>query len=364
MLAVSLGSINIPTPVLDLHDSVNVGDLKVEPNCWSKSREWRLRKKERELELKRKQRQLEMEMKLEEMQAETELADLRNQTSLKMQEMKLQIEEAEGSCNGSTVSPSLMSISIDADKNSDIKSWLDQNSDVVDIQKQNLQNVVQTAKGNTVISSDPVASRTCRGKPLKVIEQKDPSTNRKGGRVSDRGDGSQSRSKSGTFSLKRHLNVNCKVPNRVSQLDSLPFQQPVLPQWTVQASSLPKLKMTEFAGDPLEWPEWSSLFNAVIHNAPIDDNAKMSHLKTLVKGKAKAAIAGLGYSGALYHTAWDTLVRNFGRPQTVVNAQMKLIHTYPFIKSHDSAAIIKYAQLITTCVSVINQYGFTGDLSS
>ena len=96
------------------------------------------------MELKRKQRQ--MEMKLEEMQAETELADLQDQTSLKMQEMKLQIEEAEGSCNGSTVSPSLMSIKIDADKNSDIKSWLDQNSDVVDIQKQNPQNVGQTAK--------------------------------------------------------------------------------------------------------------------------------------------------------------------------------------------------------------------------
>ena len=122
--------------------------------------------------------------------------------------------------------------------------------------------------------------------------------------------------------------------------------------------------MTEFAGDPLEWPEWSSLFNAFIHNAPFDENAKMSHLKTLVKGKANAAIAGLGYSGALYHTAWDTLVHNFDRPQTVVYAQMKLVHTYPFIKSHDSAAIIKYSHLTTTCVSVLNQYGFTGDLSS
>ena len=122
--------------------------------------------------------------------------------------------------------------------------------------------------------------------------------------------------------------------------------------------------MTEFASDPLEWPEWSSLFNAVTHNAPIDDNAKMSHLKTLVEGKAKVAIAGLGYSGALYHTAWATLVRNFCRPQTVVNAQMKLIHMYPFIKSHDSAAIKKYTQLISTCVSVLHQYGFSGDLSS
>ena len=90
----------------------------------------------------------------------------------------------------------------------------------------------------------------------------------------------------------------------------------------------------------------------------------MSHLKTLVKGKAKAAIVGLGYSGVMYSAAWNALVTNSGRPQTVVNAQMKLIHFSPFIKSHDSAAIIKYALLITTCVNVLKRFGFTGDLYS
>ena len=58
------------------------------------------------------------------------------------------------------------------------------------------------------------------------------------------------------------------------------------------------------------------------------------------------------------------LVTNFGRPQTIVNAQMKQIHMSAFIKSHDSAAIIKYSQLITTCVNVLKQFGFTGDLKS
>ena len=89
-----------------------------------------------------------------------------------MQEEKLQIEEAKGSRNESTASPSLMSISSDADKNSDIKSWLDQNSNVVDIPKQNSQKVVQTAKLNTVISNDPVASRNCRGQPLKKLSER------------------------------------------------------------------------------------------------------------------------------------------------------------------------------------------------
>ena len=70
---------------------------------------------------------------------------------------------------------------------------------------------------------------------------------------------------------------------------------------------LPKLKITEF--DPLGW---SNIFNALIHDAQIEDNAKTCHLKTLVKGNAKAACAGLGNSGALNHTVWYTLVRNSG----------------------------------------------------
>ena len=83
-------------------------------------------------------------MKLKAMEAETELANLRDQTLLKMQEMKLQIEEAEGS--RSAISPSLMSLSFDEDKNSDIKSWSDENSVVMNIQNQTSQNVVKTEK--------------------------------------------------------------------------------------------------------------------------------------------------------------------------------------------------------------------------
>ena len=98
-----------------------------------------IEKREREHELKRKQLQLEMEMEIEAMQAGTELADLRDQTTLKMQQMKLQIDEAESSCLGSTVTPSLMSLSINDDKDSSIINWLNQNSDVKDIQKKKSQ---------------------------------------------------------------------------------------------------------------------------------------------------------------------------------------------------------------------------------
>ena len=85
-------------------------------------------------------------------------------------------------------------------------------------------------------------------------------------------------------------------------------------------SSLPKLKLAEISGDPLEWPEWSQLFQATVHAANIDDSVKMNHLKTMVTGKAKEAIAGLGYTAEMYNVAWNVLVRNFGKPQMVVNA--------------------------------------------
>ena len=52
-------------------------------------------------------------------------------------------------------------------------------------------------------------------------------------------------------------------------------------------SGLPKLKLTEFSGDPLEWPEWSGLFDIVVHQKPISDTEKMQYLKTSLTGQAK-----------------------------------------------------------------------------
>ena len=75
--------------------------------------------------------------------------------------------------------------------------------------------------------------------------------------------------------------------------------------------SLPKLKLAAFSGDPIEWPEWSSAFTAMVHNAPILDNQKISHLNLLLKGKAKAVVVGMGFSEEMYQKAWEALERYF-----------------------------------------------------
>ena len=129
-------------------------------------------------------------------------------------------------------------------------------------------------------------------------------------------------------------------------------------------SSLPKLKLAEFSGDPLEWPEWSQLFQATVHAANMDDSVKMNHLKTMVTSKAKEAIAGLGYTAEMYNVAWNVLVRNFGKPQIVVNAQLKRIFSFPPMKPYDGAALIKFARIVSSCVNVLTQFNYVGDLNS
>ena len=129
-------------------------------------------------------------------------------------------------------------------------------------------------------------------------------------------------------------------------------------------SSLPKLKLAEFSGDPLEWPEWSQLFQATVHAANIDDSVKMNHLKTMVTGKAKEAIAGSGYTAEMYNVAWNVLVRNFGKPQMVVNAQLKRIYSFLPLKPYNGAALIKFARIVSSCVNILTQFNYVGDLNS
>ena len=343
--------------------------LEIQAELMDQKLQMEIEKRERELELEKTRREMErnlerqqIEERLQELQAESEIADLKRKKAFERQQMQLQIEEAEGSIRASSICPSLMSLTLEEDKNSDIKSWLDQGVEDVD-----------KCFSQPKESSREVEYKGESGKPLQTFDHKNVLSRTQGRGTSK----SPQRKTTGitfpkTIALLQQGNEKPKPKYDFakpsfkikSDIPSFTPAVPVQPPVHFVQTSLPKLKLSEFHGDPLEWPEWSSLFTATIHNAPIDDNAKMSHFKTLVKGKAKAAIAGLGYSRVMYSASWNALVTNFGRPQTIVNAQMKQIHFSPFIKSHDSAAIIKYAQLITTCVNVLKQFRFTGDLYS
>ena len=85
------------------------------------------------------------------------------------------------------------------------------------------------------------------------------------------------------------------------------------------SSNLPKLELNNFEGNPLERPEWFSMLSATVDQRPIPDSEKMSHLKTLLTGKARSAISGLGNSEQFYGAAWRILERKFGRPHVIID---------------------------------------------
>ena len=105
-------------------------------------------------------------------------------------------------------------------------------------------------------------------------------------------------------------------------------------------------------------------FLTTVDESGTSDSNKLKYLKSLLNGKTKAAIEGMGFFGQKYQVAWQTLEHDFGRPELVVNAQLRKIHSYPFIKPHDSLEIVRYSQIVSGCVNVLSQFGYESDINS
>ena len=56
------------------------------------------------------------------------------------------------------------------------------------------------------------------------------------------------------------------------------------------------------------------------------------------------------------------MIHDFGKPQLVVSAQLRIIHAYPFIKLHSSSEIVKYSEVVSGCVNVLTQFGYEMDI--
>ena len=130
------------------------------------------------------------------------------------------------------------------------------------------------------------------------------------------------------------------------------------------SSSLPKLRLNNFDGNPLEWPEWSSMFTATVDERLIPDSEKMSHLKALLTGKAKSAISGMGYCGKFFSAAWNILERKFGRQHVIMDAQLESLRKANQVKPHGSTNLINFSVIVSNFVNVLKEHKHIGDLQS
>ena len=127
---------------------------------------------------------------------------------------------------------------------------------------------------------------------------------------------------------------------------------------------LPEWKLEQYSGDPLQWHEWIGQFRSAIDSAPLSNDVKLTYLKTLVTGKAKAAIVEFAYCGTMYQDALKTLERKFGQPQAVVSAHLDKLNSFPPLKMHNSENVIAFSATISAMVGVFRSLKYEHDLSS
>ncbi|MCG8432151.1 MAG: hypothetical protein MJA29_13400, partial [Candidatus Omnitrophica bacterium] len=84
-------------------------------------------------------------------------------------------------------------------------------------------------------------------------------------------------------SVNEWLN-RCPAP-KVSQNQFLESSHP-LQSWYF-GKSLPKLQLPQFDGDPLKWSDWYGMFQAMVHNTPMSDTEKLTHLQNSCIKRAK-----------------------------------------------------------------------------
>ena len=90
----------------------------------------------------------------------------------------------------------------------------------------------------------------------------------------------------------------------------------------------------------------------------------MSHLKTLLRGRARSAISETGYSGQFWGAAWSILERKFGRPRVIIDAQLESLRKASQVKPHNSTGLISFSIVVLNFVNVFKEYKQIVDLQS
>ena len=124
----------------------------------------------------------------------------------------------------------------------------------------------------------------------------------------------------------------------------------------IRKNHLPEWKLAQFDGNPLNWHEWFGQFKATVDSAVLTDDTKLTHLKTLVTGKAKPQFRNLVIVAL---STWK-----FGQPHAIVGAHLDKLNTFPPLKMHNSENVISFSSAISGLVAVFKSLSFNDDLKS
>ena len=128
--------------------------------------------------------------------------------------------------------------------------------------------------------------------------------------------------------------------------------------------STPRLELSRFSGDPLEWPQFVSLFKCLVHDQPLTDTQRMTYLQRALFGNAKRAIGGMLNHGHLYKAALTELEEQFGNEELVAGVFMKTVLDHPIAADGDVTQLRSFYNTLHNAVATMKTLGYSHDLSS
>ena len=129
-------------------------------------------------------------------------------------------------------------------------------------------------------------------------------------------------------------------------------------------SSLSKINLSVFHGDPCEWPNWYGMFKALVHDQRLTKTQKMIYLKASVRGSAEKAIAGMFFTGAMYEEAIKELTHRFGNPELISKSLINKLLELPALKDDNTSNLRTFVDNLHNIVRTLKSYDHGADLKA
>ena len=98
---------------------------------------------------------------------------------------------------------------------------------------------------------------------------------------------------------------------------------------------LPKLTITPYDGNPIEWQSFHDRFKSQVLDQPrYSKVVKFGYLFEFTTGRAKDTISGISLTNENFDEAWDLLEKTFGDKEKVKNEHQRALRDLPIAKSH------------------------------
>ena len=120
---------------------------------------------------------------------------------------------------------------------------------------------------------------------------------------------------------------------------------------------LPKLVITKFQGNHIDWLRFWSPFETDIDKSYLPAVSKFSYLKEMLIPKVRFSIDGLPFNEDGYNCAKNILNERYGKPSEVANAHIQEIIALPILNQTISSRIHEFYEKLTTNVQSLDTMG-------